>query len=1072
MIRFSRPLLVLVLFTCSTLPSTAQVRVWQGTLQLPTYEEDLPDPNPPFDQLAGNRFNYPYTLRTHLTDRRADHAWRAVFLENEYLKCSVLPDLGGHLYTCIDKISGHPLFYANPAIKKANIGYRGAWAAFGMEFNFPVSHNWVSLSPVDFAFVQHADGSASVTVGNTDRVYGMQWSVELLLRPKSTLLEQRVVLSNRSDVRHRFYWWNNAAVKVWDDSRVEYPMQFAASHGFTEVQSWPVDAHGRDLSIIGNQTDGPVSLFVHGSREPFMGVWNPHTNSGTVHFAPFDELPGKKIWSWGADADGLDWRKALSDDNSAYVEVQAGLFRNQETYSFLEPRQTIQFSEYWMPAREIGGITRASLPGVLNLRRQGNALLVGFNANWPIADCSILVSDGNKAVFTTRADLVPEHTYSRAVSLSDPQHKYTVEIRGHDGSVLMRHTEDQYDWTLSSEVSVGPQSAYHIPTEESRSEDDWIQLGKGLELNGKLLLALDTYRELLRRFPNSYAGLKALGRLSTVLFHYDDAIRSLEAVSSRNTTDAEASYYLGIAYDGMGASGKARAALEHAYRLPEWRAAAGLRLAELSGREKNLAGAQHYLQEALRVVPDDLRAAEELVAVQRAIGEEQQSRALAQDWLHRFPLSDLLKNELGSSDTRRLANDENRLLNLAGEYIRLALYQSAIDVLSRSYPDPLPDESEPGAPPVARDPMVAYFRAYCREKLGQSASADYATAAELPTAYVFPSSAEDLLVLRSAVESRPADANPRYLLGTLYFSRGMTDDALAQWQRAHKLNPKIRVLDASLGRALLYAKHNPEQALTSFREGMHSDPENPAAYLGADQSLNLLQRPASERVQALQSYPNLASMPSDLLFELALALAESGDFDRSSALFRNRFFAREEGGTNVRQVWVEVQLQRALSVAKSGNCEAALAIAGQLGSAMADVSFTHDGLQPFVTSARTNYRLGKMDGQCGRSDESHNRFLSATARLNAGEMFWAWLAAKELPGFDQNQWTEQLKPALEQAESMAETSAFAGWWVYNSGMLHRALGQEKEAEAAFLRAFLLPDRLLSYHLAREAIAKR
>ena len=96
-------------------------------------------------------YNYPYTLRENLTDRRIDQTWRTLELENEYLKLVVLPDLGGHLYTCIDKINGQSMFYANPSIKKAEIGYRGAWAAFGVEFNFPVSHNWVSMSPVDFA---------------------------------------------------------------------------------------------------------------------------------------------------------------------------------------------------------------------------------------------------------------------------------------------------------------------------------------------------------------------------------------------------------------------------------------------------------------------------------------------------------------------------------------------------------------------------------------------------------------------------------------------------------------------------------------------------------------------------------------------------------------------------------------------------------------------------------------------------------------------------------------------------------------------------------------------------------
>jgi len=181
-----------------------------------------------------------------------------------------------------------------PSIKKARIGYRGAWAAFGVEFNFPVSHNWVSMSPVDFAYASHEDGSASITVGNIDRVYGMEWSIELTLWPGSTVLEQHVTLSNRSDVRHRFYCWNNAAVQVWDDSQIQYPMRFAAAHGFAEVQRWPVDPKGKDLSVIRDQTDGPVSLFVHGSRENFMGVWHPRTNTGTAHFADYAELPAKK----------------------------------------------------------------------------------------------------------------------------------------------------------------------------------------------------------------------------------------------------------------------------------------------------------------------------------------------------------------------------------------------------------------------------------------------------------------------------------------------------------------------------------------------------------------------------------------------------------------------------------------------------------------------------------------------------------------------------------------------------------------------------------------------------------
>ena len=44
-----------------------------------------------------------------------------------------------------------------------------------------------------------------------------------------------------------------------------------------------MDGKGRDLSVIRNQTDGPVSLFTHGTREGFVGVYHPSTASGTVH---------------------------------------------------------------------------------------------------------------------------------------------------------------------------------------------------------------------------------------------------------------------------------------------------------------------------------------------------------------------------------------------------------------------------------------------------------------------------------------------------------------------------------------------------------------------------------------------------------------------------------------------------------------------------------------------------------------------------------------------------------------------------------------------------------------------
>jgi tetratricopeptide (TPR) repeat protein len=1045
-------LLATLVATCW--PVSAQVKVWQGTFTLPTYEEGKPDPNPPFDTYSTTQFSYPYTLRKNLTGRKQDHTWRAVFLENEYLKCTVLPDIGGHLYTCIDKISGQPMFYANPSIKKAQIGYRGAWAAFGIEFNFPVSHNWVSMSPVDFAYAANPDGSASIFVGNIDRVYGMQWRVELILRPGSTLLEEHVTLYNRSDVRHRYYWWNNAGIEVWDDSHIEYPMRFAASHGFTEVRRWPIGDDGKDLSIIKEQQDGPVSWFVHGSHEPFMGIWNPKTQTGTVHYAEYSELPAKKIWSWGSDAEGIGWRKALSDNNSAYVEVQAGLFRNQETYAFLDPGRTIQFSEFWMPVRNTGGISRANKNGVVFFQSRGQDASVVLNVNENIPHAQLRLLGNGQLLSSEVADLGPEKTWSHAIR-NNPCTTLRFEVRDQHGKVLLSHTDGKYDWDPESTIEVGPQ---HTPPAEEESEGGSLELGTNQELNGKVVLALETYRAGIDKYASSLTLQKAAGRLAASLHHYSEAELLLQAAHKRDTPSAEVAYYLGIAEDGLNHERAAETAYEIAYRQADFRARAALRIGELKARQGDLVSARAFLKDAVEAAPMDSRAAEELEAIARETGDATQADTLARLGLKVDPTSDFLKEETNAPDLSHLAADPYRVLRVATEYMVLGLYQKALTVLDREYPQTPTDQSEPDSVAPQNHPLVRYYAAYCKVKLGKDSIGNWQAAEKLSASLVFPSSALDEVVLNAALAANASDATAHYLLGTLLFSKAEYDAAIEHWDRAKKLAPKLPVLDADLGKAWLHLKADPVQALKYFRDGVADDPVNSEIYIGLDEAMTLTGVSAKERAETLGRYPSIETMPANLVYQLALARAEAGEYSEALDLFKNRFFPSEEGGVSSSQVLFEIKLMQAETDATSGGCAQAEEF----------LAAEHPGLEVNGAISQPYVRMAAVAKACQHGRQAQEFLEKAASSNNGADVAWSLKAEKLVAPADAETGLRRVQPALTSAKRTKDTSSYTGWWWYNIGTMEAALNHKDEAEKAFKNALLLPDSMMSHHMSRAA----
>ena len=1065
----------------------SSVRVWQSTVQLPTYLEGPANANAPFDLFTVGRFNYPYPLRDSLTDKREMVSWRSLHLENEYLRVTVLPDLGGHLYSCLDKRNGQQMFYANTAIKKALIGYRGAWAAFGVEFNFPVSHNWASMSPVDFATAQQPDGSASIVVGNTDQVHRSRWRVELRLRPASTVLEQHVELYNAGDVRHRYYWWSNGAVQAWEDSRLEYPTELMATHGFTSIEPWPIDRQGRDLSIIRNQTDGPVSLFTYRTREPFVGVYHPRTNSGTVHLADPAELPTHKVWSWGNDRDAATWREALSDDDSRYVELQAGLFRNQETYAFLEPQESVRFSEYWLPVRDLGGVTRATRDAVFHAERiSPGRWRLSLDVTRDLPDARLRIEVGGHGESLVQS-LSPREVWRREVTGST----LTFELADREGTVLLRQKDSEFDRASASAVAVGPQQNLRVVRTSTSSPAEIVESGTLDELEGRRLVAMAAYRDGVAKYPDSVPLLKAAGRLAVALGWADaseeraqegsQAIAWLEAAHSRNTTDFEVQYYLGLGLAAAGRAGEARRHLESAARFQTTRIPATLQLARMFAKSGDRANALQVLAAAIAQAPRALTLGAAEVSLLRQLGRTSEARQRAQYWQSVDPTSSVIRYEstlLGSRDEGlwpHLGADANRLLDVADHYLALSAYEDALALMARDYPDVQAPMRENGAVSPRGSPLVAYYRGFVRQRLGRNGSADFDLARRLPTTYAFPNRASSYAVLRDVLRSRPDDSTAHYLLGSLYLASGLTEPAAAAWQRARRLQPSIPTLHRNLGLLLLAGTPNYGEARAVLEEGIANDGENVDVYAALDGVLSAVQGSAAERVAAIRRFRTPDQMPSLLTFKLALALAEAGEAAAAEQLYHGRFFPREEGGTNVRSVYAQTRLISARLAAGGGACKAALETLDDLPRERQDLSFTRGTLTDALQSAPTVWQIAAIEAKCGRDATARERWSRLERPLSAGgspiELAIADSARGALGHRRTAEQQRRLETALESvaAAATAGNSSNPGGLEYSRGLLLASLGRREESVAALRRVFLLPDRNLSHALARDAL---
>ena len=340
-----------------------------------TLTTNLPGPEAraPLFEPEGYHAFYPYPRRDVLLPRRRARRWRALVIENEFLRATVLPALGGRLFSLYDKVTGEEVFVSPERFRFGRIHMRGAWVPVGVELNFPKGHSAVSTSPVTSLLQREPDGAASIVSGAVDLVTGMHWEARFTLRPGVGRLLVHNRFSNPTRLPHGAMYWHNAAVWVGEGFRFQSRARLAYVLG--EIGPFPF-RNGRDYTWYRNRLWSD-DLFLVGVPEDWFGYYDHERDFGALHVADRRKMPGKKFFSWGCSPDGLAWSRTFDLAGRHYGELQAGFLETQQQKRRFEPGEVFESDECWYPIADVGDVLQADERVAVGLRCESREGRVG-----------------------------------------------------------------------------------------------------------------------------------------------------------------------------------------------------------------------------------------------------------------------------------------------------------------------------------------------------------------------------------------------------------------------------------------------------------------------------------------------------------------------------------------------------------------------------------------------------------------------------------------------------------------------------------------------------------------------
>lgn len=925
------------------------VKVWETQAVIPTYLAGPPEPNPMFffgrDSQGAQGPVYPYPMYDTLTGKKVDKSYTMVYLENEYIRIGVLPEVGGRIFEGVDKTNNYNFIYRQHVIKPALIGLIGAWISGGVEWNIPHHHRASTFIPVQYKVEENADGSKTVWVGELEVRQRMRWAVGYTLRPGKAYLEASVRIVNRTPEVNTMLCFTNVAVHATEQYQVIFPpsTQFGTYHTKNQFTAWPVShtkfsgadfTKGVDISWYKNHIEAN-SVFAWNYEDDFFGGYDHGKQAGTMSIADHQIIPGKKFFTWGNGPFGRSWDKTLTDDDGPYLEMMVGAYSdNQPDYSWLQPYETRSFSMQWYPFRDIGGVKKANLDAAVNLEVEHGQAKVGFYTTSAHGAAQVTLRAGARVLLQETVNIDPAKPYVKQLAIPAGIDEHDLVALISDGG---RELVSYSPIRLTPEATPKAVTPPPAPKDITTNEELYLTGLRAQQFHSPTVDPMPYWQEALRRDPGDTRVNTVLGITAFKQARYAEAEqafrKAIDRLTDRYTApkDGEAIYYLGATLKAEGQTDEAYTYLYKAVWSQAWKAAAYYGLAEIATSRGDLHAAMDFVNRSIESNALNIRALNLKSALLRHLGcagdalELLASAAHSADPLDVRSQAETWLAEQTPEAAKMLAATMNShpatMQETAAEYMDAGLWQDGHDVLLQMTAA-APDQSK-------IHPLAYYYLAYFAAKLGQPAKAAeyYKLAKAMPPDYVFPFQSEAIAVLRQAVAANADDARAPYYLGNVLYD-WQPEEAARMWQVSAAIDPSSAIVHRNLAIAYMHQKSGGDlnKAIVELEKAVACQRQYALHFTELDDLYEQAGAGLAKRDGMFVRNADVVAERDDAQNRAIGVKLSLGQYDDAIRMMTGRHFAIAEGANlNVGEHWTVAHILRGEQRIESKQYEQALA---------------------------------------------------------------------------------------------------------------------------------------------------